>query len=111
MCLGCHDGTTQTVAGITDGGPFDLDTDLTDDHPISFQYTASLPATEIGVGLYDPTLQPSGLPAAGTITVDMLDSNNKIQCTTCHDVHGLHTSAALRKDNSTGDLCKTCHMK
>ncbi len=109
MCLSCHDGTTQTGVGVS--GDNDLGRDLSDDHPISFQYTASLPANEIGTGLYDPTIQPSTLPEAGTITTDMLDSNNKIQCTTCHDVHEQHNLMALRKDNTTGGLCKICHMK
>jgi hypothetical protein len=109
VCLSCHDGTTQTGVGVT--GNNDLGRDLRDDHPISFQYTASLPANEIGTGLYDPTTQSSGIPGGTTIDADMLDSNNKMQCTSCHDVHEQHNLMALRIDNTTGGLCKTCHMK
>ena len=107
MCLSCHDGTTQTGIGVS--GDNDLTRDLTDDHPISFVYSATLPANEIGTGLYDPTTQDSGL--GDKIDVDMLDSGSKIQCTTCHDVHEQHNLMALRIDNTTGGLCKTCHMK
>ena len=106
MCLSCHDGTTQTGVGIS--GNNDIGRDLTDDHPISFQYTDTLPANEIGTGLKDPS-SASGL--GGTITEDMLDSGNKMQCTSCHDVHEQHNLMALRIDNTTGGLCKACHLK
>jgi hypothetical protein len=107
MCLSCHDGTTQTGVGVT--GNNDLGRDLRDDHPISFVYSATLPANEIGTRLYDPTTQDSGL--GDKIDVDMLDGSSKMQCTTCHDVHEQHNLMALRIDNTTGGLCKTCHIK
>lgn len=107
MCLSCHDGTTQTGVGVV--GDNDLTRDLRDDHPISFQYTASLPANEIGTGLKNPETEDSGL--GGTIDEDMLDANNKIQCTSCHDVHEQHNLMALRIPNGTGGLCKACHLK
>ena len=109
MCLSCHDGTTQSTSVTNITGVDDLGRDLTDDHPISFQYTGTLPANEIGTGLYNPTSQPSGL--GGTIEEDMLDASNKMQCTSCHDVHEQHNLMALRIDNTTGGLCKACHMK
>ena len=109
MCLSCHDGTTQSTSVTNIAGNDNLGRDLTDDHPISFQYTATLPANEIGTGLYNPTSQPSGL--GGTIDEDMLDAGNKMQCTSCHDVHEQHNLMALRIDNTSGGLCKACHMK
>ncbi|MHC4543228.1 MAG: cytochrome c3 family protein [Planctomycetota bacterium] len=107
VCLGCHDGTTQLPSdtGIDAEARFDLGQDLRDDHPISFVYTDALPDD---ADLEDPGAS-SGL--GGTITADMLDSNNKMQCTSCHDVHAQHTDMALRKNNDTGQLCKTCHLK
>lgn len=107
VCLGCHDGTTQLPAdtGIDAEARFDLGQDLRDDHPISFVYTAALPDDD---GLEDPSAD-SGL--GGSITADMLDSNNRMQCTSCHDVHAQHTDMALRMANDSGQLCKTCHLK
>lgn len=109
MCLSCHDGTTQTGVGIS--GSTDLTRDLSDDHPISFVYDTALATPATGDdNLNDPatTLIPGG--AAGeTIEAEWLDANGKVQCTTCHDVHAVHTDMALRTDNTTGGLCKTCH--
>ncbi len=110
VCLSCHDGTTQSTAVTNISGSNNMGRDLTDDHPISFQYTATLPANEIGDGLFDPTT--TNVPSlGGTITAKMLDSNNKMQCTSCHDVHEQHNLMALRITNTTGGLCKTCHNK
>lgn len=105
VCLSCHDGTTQTGVGVT--GNNDLGRDLRDDHPISFQYTDALATTD--GGLVTPSDTDSGL--GGTIQADMLDSSDKIQCTTCHDVHEQHNLMALRISNPAGELCKTCHTK
>ncbi|MHC4692535.1 MAG: cytochrome c3 family protein [Planctomycetota bacterium] len=105
MCLSCHDGTTQTGVGVS--GNNDLGRDLSDDHPISFQYTDALAGTD--GELHTPSDTDSGL--GGTIQADMLDSNNKIQCTSCHDVHAQHDLMALRITNTTGGLCKACHIK
>ncbi|MHC4642390.1 MAG: cytochrome c3 family protein [Planctomycetota bacterium] len=111
MCLSCHDGTTQTGVGIS--GSTDLSQDLTDDHPISFVYDTALATPATGDdNLNDPstTLIPGG-GAGEFIETEWLDSNSKVQCTTCHNVHAVHTDMALRTDNTTGGLCKACHTQ
>ncbi len=115
LCLSCHDGTValENFGGVTNGshpmtGPRLMGTDLSNDHPISITYDAAL-ATADG-GLYNPTATQSGL--GGTITATML-IDNKMQCSSCHDVHnGAGTTTGLLvKSNAASALCLTCHDK
>lgn len=114
LCLSCHDGTVGLAdfGGATGGDAITGDglvgTDLSNDHPISFTYDATL-ATADG-GLHDPSLVSSGL--GGTIADDLLFGGN-LQCASCHDVHnnGLGTVSLLRKSNAASALCLTCHAK
>jgi len=113
LCLSCHDGTVavDNFGGITGdtewvAGDALIGTDLSDDHPVSFVYDATLATTD--GGLYDPTTQNSGL--GGTIDADMLFSNS-LECASCHDVHDNSIGMFLRLSNSASALCLTCHAK
>ncbi len=114
LCLSCHDGTValDNFGGKTNGTSFIsgddlLGTDLSDDHPISFTYDATLASTD--GGLYDPTTTNSGL--GGTIDADML-FNSQLECASCHDVHnGSGVAKLLVKSNAASALCLTCHNK
>ena len=117
-CLSCHDGTVAVDAfggavGATMVGAInpnaDFTNDLTNDHPISFPFTAALAAAD--GELFDPTVALSGL--GGTIDNDMLFATN-LECASCHDVH--NTTAVpgtplLRISNAASALCLTCHNK
>lgn len=114
LCLSCHDGTVamENFGGKTNGtnfmtgGPV-LGTSLSNDHPISITYDAAL-ATADG-GLNNPTTALSGL--GGTIAANMLVSN-KMQCSSCHDVHNAAgVTHLLLKSNAGSALCLTCHKK
>lgn len=118
LCLSCHDGTValENFGGISSGSNF-IDAayriggvsgdNLSNDHPISFDYTTAL-ATLDG-GLYDPATTNSGL--GSTIANDML-FGNKMQCASCHDVHNKYgVSKLLKMDNTSSQLCLTCHDK
>lgn len=119
LCLSCHDGTValDSFGGATGSvyiaSQFNVassvggSSHLSDDHPISFVYNSAL-ATADG-GLFDPTAALSGL--GGTIDSDLL-INNKLQCTSCHDVHNSQNQDKLLvKSNDGSALCKTCHSK
>ncbi len=113
LCLSCHDGTVavDNFGGNTGGGEFVtgdhlIGTDLTNDHPVSFTYDATL-ATDDG-GLFDPTTTSSGL--GGSINDDML-FGGKLQCASCHNPHDDTNAAFLVKSNSGSALCLTCHNK
>ncbi|WP_456421339.1 cytochrome c3 family protein [Lutibacter sp.] len=114
LCLSCHDGTVamDNFGGQTGGTDFmsgsdKLGTDLSNDHPISFTYDAALATTD--GGLFDPTTTNSGI--GSTITADLLLAN-KLQCSSCHDVHnGSGVAKLLVKSNAGSALCLTCHNK
>ncbi|MCF6180780.1 cytochrome c3 family protein [Lutibacter sp.] len=114
LCLSCHDGTVamDNFGGQTGGTDFmsgsdKLGTDLSNDHPISFTYDAALATTD--GGLFDPTTTNSGV--GSTITADLLLAN-KLQCSSCHDVHnGSGVAKLLVKSNAGSALCLTCHNK
>ena len=112
LCLSCHDGT---IAIDNAGGQSKeilfastkdvLGSNLEDDHPVSFVYDGLLAMAD--GELADPTTTLSGL--GGTIESDLLD-NQKLQCTSCHNVHA-ESQKLLVKSNSFSDLCLTCHIK
>lgn len=108
ICLSCHDGTIamDEFGGsslITSG----FSCDLSDNHPISFEYNSSL-ASKDG-GLHDPMFSRSGL--GGTIDQDML-VEGKLECTSCHDVHNfMNHKNLLIMSNYKSALCLTCHDK
>ncbi len=114
LCLSCHDGSValDNFGGATGGTNFItgdalIGTDLSNDHPVSFTYDATL-ATNDG-GLFDPTTTNSGL--GGTIDNDMLFTA-RLECASCHDVHnGSGVGNLLVKSNAASALCLTCHNK
>lgn len=114
LCLSCHDGTialdsygggdpatnTQQMGDVNAGA--DVGTDLSNDHPISIDYTldTSLAATTKTTAL------------GGTIATDLLFSN-LVECGSCHDVHNAvpANGSLLKITNTNSDLCQTCHEK
>ncbi len=102
LCMSCHDGT---LAEMSSGLAIGRD-GLSNDHPISFRYDASLAARD--GKLRDPSYAPSGL--GGTIGQDLLESGT-MQCTSCHVFHERSSAVPmlLRKSNTRSNLCLTCH--
>jgi predicted CXXCH cytochrome family protein len=75
-------------------------TDLSDDHPISFQYTSNLAA------------QNGELATPGTLGSELpLDRNGELQCTTCHDAHDSPYGKLLRVPNIRSQMCVRCHQE
>ncbi len=98
---------TQAEAGyITPEGKISptstafISTDLRDDHPISFLYSDSY---SVNPEIVDPA----------TLTGSVrLDSQGKLQCSSCHDPHDDTNPKLLRIAFGTGSpLCTTCHDK
>ena len=114
LCLSCHDGTIALGEILNRGQPHSMaggnnrmppgrglqGTDLSDDHPISFQYTSNL-ASQNGE-LVTPATLGSELP---------LDRNGELQCTTCHDAHDSPYGKLLRMPNIRSQLCVQCHQE
>ena len=112
LCLSCHDGTIalgsvnsrkqpiEMAGGITTlpPGKSNLGTDLSDDHPISFVYDATL--INKNPKLKNPVNLPPGV---------RVDANKELQCTTCHDAHNNRYGSFLVLSNANSELCNTCH--
>lgn len=99
LCLSCHDGTiapTSPDRTIPEGSSAILGSDLSDDHPISFVYDASLASSD-GQLLMAP-VYPAGL-----------DGNNKMQCTSCHNPHDDGNGSFLVTTYEYANLCLLCH--
>lgn len=112
LCLSCHDGTValDNYGGATGGTNFVstglVGTDLSNDHPVSFTYDATLVTND---GELHPITATSGL--GGTISSDLL-FGGKVECSSCHDVHNKDGNASLLvKSNAASALCLTCHDK
>lgn len=118
LCLSCHDGTIalgSTVAsgtitmtgGITTlpaSSKAYLGRDLSGDHPVSFRVTDNLITANNSKGDV-PLRSLSEMQAHPRIR---LDSEDRLQCTTCHDPHrDLYGDFLVVAD--TGELCLACH--
>jgi len=105
-CLSCHDGTVALEANVRGGsgttymppGKSNLGTDLSDDHPISFEYSSALSSKD--PQLRDPTLLPDEIT---------LDRFGEMQCVTCHDPHDNTFGKFLVTTNIKSNLCLKCH--
>ncbi len=111
LCLSCHDGTIALGSVLSRaerirmaGGDYipagltNLGTNLSDDHPISFHYTAGLAASD------GQLKSPHTLPQEVK-----LDHDGQLQCTACHDAHYNSFRMFLTVSDEFGGLCIACH--
>ena len=107
LCLSCHDGTValaESIGSSFSGGTYinpgaaNLGTDLSDDHPISFVYSAALSAEDVQIR------PPSTLPEQLK-----LDGLSEIQCTTCHEPHDNRYGNFMVMPNNRSRMCVSCH--
>jgi predicted CXXCH cytochrome family protein len=111
LCLSCHDGTIamgnvlsrETDIDFSGGltympdGAYNLSSNLSDDHPVSFEYNSALASA-------DGQLKD---PAAISYPVSLM--NGKVQCTSCHDPHRNIYSDFLLVSSQFSELCYSCH--
>ena len=121
LCMSCHDGTVSVISmynppnvatptvtaiggrilasGLLDpASAANVGTDLTNDHPINFVYSAAQ--------LLDPGLKAPGLLLATTPLF-----GGTVQCASCHDVHDPTNVPFLTMSNLASALCTNCHIK
>jgi len=108
-CLSCHDGTVaiDSFGGATGSNtitaPDLLGTDLSNDHPVSFTYDSTL-ATADG-GLVTPA-------STSQVTANIPLYGGKLECASCHNVHGGPALTHLLRVTSVGsEICAECHLK
>jgi hypothetical protein len=145
LCMSCHDGVIAVDQhyGLAGGDKRELDTwdniavgkngDLSNDHPIGFDYalvggttnmgSAIGDITPIGTGNgQDPEIRGTASPLLAfpdrTIK-DLLEQRNNgavqiMTCGSCHDVHDTYTAEAryfLIGHQADSEICLTCHIK
>lgn len=112
LCLSCHDGTI--AIGMLGGGSemiamaggistlplgaSHLETDLSDDHPISIAYDSNL------VMQRDDLIDPMSLPSE-----IRLENGGLLQCTSCHNPHKDPYGMFLVLSQQFSALCLACH--
>lgn len=114
LCVSCHDGSYSHVSGEHTFGPATDGTNgmgmLATSHPVSFVYDAALFAAD--GELVDPS----------TLESDVLDGNEKMQCTGCHDIHvqaadpdrylrWVPDYGARGRGVTSDGFCRKCHVK
>ncbi len=125
LCLSCHDGSIAinsygTFQGNPDprGGGATMPAgyaigaggDLSNHHPIGFDYAAVIAAGD------DEINDPSNpfLNQSHGLTINDVLWNGKMECTSCHDVHNTKndgTKFLWVDDLNQSDLCRSCHLK
>ena len=140
-CLSCHDGVTAinayggttvgTAAYITNSAV--IGTDLTHSHPISLTYSPAIVGSGAGQDkwLYNPNTANVIIPndpafvQGNSMTINnfLLNGQNRLECTSCHDVHNQEgtpfgpNNPKLVKINGVDSsgvgsvLCRSCHNK
>lgn len=133
-CLSCHDGAsalnsivnmqgsglvTGTITMNTTGNKMpttsvaNLDTNLTNDHPISIQYKApNADTTKNPAGLKQTTITLTGWLGATDIAGLLRGpAKDRVECGSCHDPHTSANARFLRASNAGSALCTGCHDK
>ncbi len=110
LCMSCHDGATNTAGvghGISGTVKADGYVDTNAGHPISFDYDG---ATFTSGRFNEPPI------ASGTSTAVL--ENGRVECTSCHDIHGTNLNSANFAIRATAltaasdeNICKSCHLK
>jgi predicted CXXCH cytochrome family protein len=120
LCMSCHDGAiavdqhyglsgTDLRTGDSWGGiAVGATGDLTNDHPIGFDYTA-VAAVDDEIR---PETTPTTNPSIPTIA-DLLLDGTTMTCSSCHDVHNTDSNDNYFLINlqSGSQICLTCHDK
>jgi predicted CXXCH cytochrome family protein len=118
LCLSCHDATVATNAYGQYGasskgagnkfvtGAFIIggNGDLSNHHPIGFDYDIAQAS--------DDEIAPK-VTQMGNVKVQDLLWANKMECTTCHDVHNTKNQGEkfLWISDANSNFCLTCHLK
>lgn len=125
LCLSCHDGTVAvdamvnlpnygvagtnnstflTAKAINNTSGAYMGTDLTNDHPIGFNYDAALVTA-------DGSLVDATTVGNSTYVRIIGGVGGKVECASCHDAHNTVTMPFLRSTNAGSQLCLQCHNK
>jgi predicted CXXCH cytochrome family protein len=115
MCLSCHDGVTaiDNYGGGTTGTNFitgseALGIDLSNDHPIGIAYPTALPAS---AEYRAPSTFAPGIGGGPGVRLVQISGLQRVECTSCHNVHNNGLGNFLRVPVQESYLCLQCHIK
>ncbi|GAM09483.1 doubled CXXCH motif protein [Geobacter sp. OR-1] len=132
FCMNCHDGQTalgsiknpgvdsnnntivmdtSTVIRSTYGDI--LTTDLTNSHPVGFNYAsaASQDATLAAKATVESKLKTANVGGVIFFNDDANNTGDMMECASCHKVHDNEYTKFLRISNVGSNLCFACHIK
>jgi predicted CXXCH cytochrome family protein len=111
-CLSCHDGTValgitgETMEDLYPGA--NLGQDLTNDHPIGVAYNTSSSRWVTPT----PGRSASSMNLGDLrIYLDDAGEEYRVECSSCHSVHGTDYPAMLRTTNYASGVCLSCHIR
>jgi len=129
LCFSCHDGAVSDIVtaprydnsadySLQVGQYANLDTDLTNDHPVGFVFDATL--DQGGSGVRNLNVTNSAINISATVQFPLYPvgaNTNTFQCATCHSVHdsvtynnkGVSEVYFLRTSNEGSVMCAQCH--
>lgn len=126
LCLSCHDGSvapnvfgfngaSSTTTAATSRGPLTggyqigLGGDLSNHHPIGFDFASVLAVDD---EIATPDTQFLGYNPTG-LTIGEVLWNGKMECSTCHDVHNTKSQGTKFTwvSDEQSQLCLSCHLK
>lgn len=138
LCMVCHNGVASTLVNypgpcsdpdtqydVTISGCDNLGSDLSNDHPIGFNYVGGTAGPDADNDGFPDTIQVgtgSRQAINGSATHFPLYSDgsewNHFECGTCHTVHNTETYNGqgvsqvyfLRQTNEGSALCQQCHV-
>jgi predicted CXXCH cytochrome family protein len=129
LCLSCHDGTIatnqygfyattsfgQANKFISGRAQIGLGSDLSNHHPIGFNYYAAAAVdNEIAPATY-PLVAAAGATGTNIVFLKIQDVlyNGQMECATCHDVHNTRNQGNKFTwvDDTQSAFCFTCHLK
>lgn len=116
ICMTCHDGTIAMNSAVVGASAVTMDsiadttavlgTDLSNDHPIGFDYSA------ISVSVDTEIRDENANPLGNGMIVDALYQGTTMTCASCHEVHEPGDSGYfLLTENVASALCLACHDK
>jgi predicted CXXCH cytochrome family protein len=95
---GSFAGDGPNIGGMSPGSPWDSGpVDLSNDHPVSFPWSA----TNGIPGLIKPTSGP----------LRLFGLAERMECSTCHNVHDPSIPPFLAMSNTNSAMCQACHNK
>jgi len=113
LCLSCHDGVTAIDnyggnggTGIVISGQAAIGTDLSNDHPIGVEYPTANPAEYQDPASFDP-----GINGGAGVRLITINSVERVECTSCHNVHNNGLGNFLRVPLQESYICLQCHIK